>query len=343
MRIKVRTLLIVIVFAVITGLLSASVGVVMGRIRIQPSSTYRAVFSDASGIKTGVDVRAAGVAIGEVKAIDADPHGVMITFNVPQNVALTQKTSARIRYANLTGDRYLDLTGLTTPAKTLRPGSVIPLSRTQPALDLDQFFAGFDPLMQALDPGEVNKLTSSIIAVTQGQAGSVESLLNNVGSFTSTLAKRDELIGEVVTNLGVALRSVDDQRAQFDHLIVGLAKLTHGLAKDRRTIATSLTSINTLAEDTAGLVGQIRPSLKANIDQIGVVSQRVNDNLPYLNEVLGLFRTVFQRYGRGGSYGSFFNFYLCGVRLRLSPADGIKYYTPFVQSNEARCKFPEDR
>lgn len=342
MRIKLRTLVPVVVFVAITGLLATAVGATMARLRFEPSVTYDAIFVDASGIKTGADVRAAGVPVGSVKAIEASGRDVRIRFTVDKKIPVTSTAHARIRYANLTGDRYIDLSDLTT-GTALRAGGTIPLSRTQPALDIDEFFAGFDPLMQALDPNEVNQLTSNIIAVTQGQAGAVEELLAHVASFTQTLGNRDQLIGSLIDDLGTALTAVDKHQKQFDDLVTGLSHLTHGLAQQRRSIGSSLGAIDTLALDTQRTLRDVRPGLQANVQQLGQVSARINDNLPYLNQVLGLVKPVFERFGRGGAYGSFFNFYLCGVRLQLTPADGVKYYTPFVNSDQPRCQFPEDR
>ena len=45
-----------------------------------------------------------------------------------------------------------------------------------------------------------------------------------------------------------------------------------------------------------------------------------------------------QALGRGGAYGSFFNFYLCGVRFKLDGPQGPTF-TPFTLAEEYRCQF----
>jgi phospholipid/cholesterol/gamma-HCH transport system substrate-binding protein len=339
MRINAGPLLKVTAFVVIMGFLIACIGVVFGRVRIEASGDYQAIFNDASGLTSGSDVRGNGVAIGTVKAVELHDGKAKVTFTVADDVELTEATSARVRYANLTGDRYLDLEpGKSQDAARLSAGATIPLARTQPALDLDTFFQGFDPLMRGLDPQEVNDLAANIIAVSQGQAGSVEQMLGNVASFTNRLADRDEIIGDTITNLSAALQVMDDHRGQFDQLIVGLASLTKGFAEDRRIIGSSLASINTAAVQTADLLRRIRPGVKANLDQIGVLAGHMNDNVVEIREVLDVYPELAGKLGRLGAYGSFFNFYLCGVKVKVDlPGDDLDVYTPWVVDNTGRC------
>lgn len=339
MRVTTGPLLKVLAFVVSMGFLITMIGLVFGKVRLQPSHEYAAVFTDASGLVTGSDVRGNGVAIGTVKDVALrSGGGVTVRFTAAESVELSTSTSARIRYANLTGGRYLDLTPGSANSAALSPGATIPVSRTEPALDLDEFFQGFDPLMQALDADEVNQLATNIINVTQGQAGSVEAMLANVGSFTSRLAERDQVIGDTITNLSSALSAVDGHRDQFDRLIVGLADLTDGLAKDRRVIGSSLASLSVAAADTADLLTRVRPDLKANIDQLGLVAKNLNSSKADIKEVLDIYPTVLGKLTRLGAYGSFYNFYICGVRVKLDlPGEDLDVYTPRVVDSTGRC------
>lgn len=339
MRVNAGPLIKVLAFAITMGLLIACIGVVFGRVRIGPSNEYHAVFSDASGLATGSDVRGNGVAIGTVKAIRLDDDGhANVTFTVDANVALTTSTSARIRYANLTGDRYLDLTPGARQSPALAAGGTIPLNQTQPALDLDAFFQGFDPLMRGLDPREMNELASNIIAVTQGEAGSVQRMLANVASFTNHMSDRDQLIGDTITHLAAALTVIDQHRGQVDHLIQGMATLMRGMSKDRKVIGSSLASVSTAADQTGDLLRRIRPGVKANIDQIGRLAGDLNDKTADISDVLDTYPEFGRKLSRIGAYGSFYNFYLCGVRVQINlPGNNFDVYSPWTIDNSGRC------
>jgi phospholipid/cholesterol/gamma-HCH transport system substrate-binding protein len=324
------------------------VALTLGRIKIQATDGFHAVFTDASGLKKGVDVRAAGVTVGSVDAVDLHDDGtVVVTFDVPREVPLTTTTVARIRWANLTGDRYLDLSDIPAdpstsprdkPGTLLAPGATIPASRTRSALDLDSVFNGFKPLLQALSPSEVNQLSSSIIAVAQGEGGAIGQMLASVGSFTQALGDRDQLIGSVVTNLSALLATVDNRKSEFALTITRLSQLMTGLARDRTRIGTSLASLNTVAEATAGYLEQVRPELAGSVAEINKVATLINNDGPFVSDQLKAAPQVIRRLGLGGAYGSFFNFHVCGVRVKLTGPTG-PIFTPWNISSEPRCSY----
>jgi phospholipid/cholesterol/gamma-HCH transport system substrate-binding protein len=345
MRIQLRSLLWVITFVTVTGLMIVVTGVTFARVRIEDAATYSALFTDAAGMKQGFDVRASGVTVGTVKGVElADGGGALVTFTVPDYVPMTRSTEARIRYANLTGDRYLDLTpGENPTAEPLEGGAIIPMSHTLPALDLDTLFAGFDPLMRALDPSAVNELTRNLIAVTDGQAPALKALMGNIGSFTTRLAERDQLIGTVITHLTAALATIDRRRDEFDSLVVEVDHLLTGLAQDRQTIGRSLAGINELAANTATLLKDIRPDLKANVDQAGELARVLNNHTKQIQEVFDLYPSTIQRLGGGGAYGSFFNYFMCSMAMSVTVPGAAPVALPPSRSEMDRCKFPEDR
>jgi len=340
---RFANLIKVLVFVVVLGVLTAAVGVAIGGFRFDESDSYQAVFGDLSGLKEGDDVRAAGVSVGRVEdvSLQADKT-VLVSFSTAKAVPLTSTTIATVRYKNLTGDRFLDLTPGTGMPATLPPGGRIPLAHTAPALDLDELFNGFKPLLRGLDPGQVNELSSSIISVFQGQAGAVDSLLGNIASLTSTLADRDQLIGELIGNLDTVLSTVDSHRGRFDDLLVNLQRLVSGLARDRERIGNSLVRTNELAGTATTFLEALRPELRGAIDQTGRVAAALNEAPEYVDYSLSQVPSLIQLTSRGGAYGSFFNFYLCGLQVKITGPDGGPLFLPRqYDTSSPRCSFPE--
>lgn len=330
----------VVAFVAVTGLFTALMAVTMGDIRIQDTNSYTARFHDVSGLKDGVVVRAAGVPVGSVEELVlSEDNTVTVRFSASKMVPVTSATEARVRYKNLTGDLYLDLTEDSRNGEPLADGGAIPLERTQPALDLEVLTNGFKPLMEGLSPKEINELSGSLIAVFQGQSGAVTSVLSHVASLTSTLADRDELIGRLIDNLNTVLGTVETNRAKFGDLVGELAKLTSGLAKDRKSIGGSLTDINTMAETAAGFLAELRPELTGTVKQVDRLSSALNSRADLVDRYIGTLPEAMQRTGRASAYGSFFNFYLCGLRVKLSDAKDVPVYSPFVLSDVPRCQF----
>ena len=223
-------------------------------------SEYRAVFSDVTGLAPGDDVRVAGVKVGRVKAITlSGRRNALVTMDVDDARPLTESTRVVVRYRNLIGQRYVALVQGAGPTTRLREGATIPLSRTEPALDLTVLFNGFKPLFAALSPHDVNQLSGEIIQVLQGEGGTINSLLAHTASLTSSVADRDQVIGRTIDNLNAVLGTVSSRDQQLDQLLVQLQRFVSGLSDDRQAIGQSLTNINALAADTAGLLSAARP------------------------------------------------------------------------------------
>lgn len=328
------------VFVLCACLLGSLIVLVLGDSMDNGARSYRAVFTNASGLETGSPVRAAGVEVGSVSDLRLRPDStVLVTFGVKPVVGLTTATEARVRYANLTGDRYLELTAPGSSAGSSLPeGGTIPVSRTTPALDLDLVFNGFRPLTRALDPAAVNELTSSIIAVSQGQGGALDELFSHVASLTNTLGDRSALIRQVIDNLTAVLDVVDDGRDDVTRLIDGLADLMDGLADDRKRIGASLESLSKTTVAGTEFLSDIRAPLKDVIAEAHRTAVVFNNNSEAADRYLPQLPTGVKALGRGGAYGSFYNFYLCGVRFKLDGAQGPTY-TPFTLAQEYRCQF----
>ena len=83
--------------------------VVFGQMRFDRTTGYSAIFSNASGLRDGEFVRAAGVEVGKVSNVELIDGctRVRVDFNVHRDLPLYDSTTAQIRYLNLIGDRYL--------------------------------------------------------------------------------------------------------------------------------------------------------------------------------------------------------------------------------------------
>jgi phospholipid/cholesterol/gamma-HCH transport system substrate-binding protein len=304
------------------------------------TSGYRAEFTDVTGLVVGDDVRIAGVRVGQVDSIKIVRRAVAeVGFSVAADRPLPAGTLARVRYRNLVGQRYLALTqGPGDAAATLPAGGLIPLARTQPALDLTVLFSGFKPLFAALNPTDVNRLAYEIIQTLQGEGGTVGSLLAHTASLTTSLAAKDEVIGRTIDNLDAVLGTVTEREAKLNDLVVQLQSFVSGLAADRTAIGDSLTNIGSLASTTAGLLRRGRPDLRQDITLIGALARNLNDNQgsyePAIRNLPGKLNTII----RTASYGSWLNLYLCSFNAKIKIGGLTVPYTPQLDVDQARCR-----
>lgn len=308
------------IFTAASLVVTTVLAMIMGNFGFGSTTEYKATFSNASLITSGDQVRIAGLVVGKVTDVDiVGRDHARVTFQVKSDVPLTTASKADIRFLNLVGDRYMSLSQGDEGAPRLKAGATIPRERTTPALDLTALFNGFQPLFTALDPDQVNELSLNLVKVLQGEGGTIASLLSRTASLTNTLADRDELIGDVIDNLSGMLRTVDDHHEQLDDLIVQLKGWMGNLEQDRSAIGASLQSVSGLSQELGDLLVTGRPLLKEDIKQIGRLSKLLANpsSQALVDEALDRLPALFRNQARIGTYGAWYNYYLCDFTGRI--------------------------
>ncbi|MDI3313026.1 MAG: virulence factor Mce family protein [Mycobacterium sp.] len=332
------------IFSLVLLLFTAVIVVVFGQLRFERTYSYSAEFSNASGLRDGQFVRACGVEVGKVKHVRLVDGGrrVRVDFTVDRSVPLYQSTTATIRYLNLIGDRYVELNRGQGEAadRILPPGGFIPLSRTQPALDLDALIGGFKPLFRALDPEKVNTIASAIITVFQGQGGTINDILDQTAQATSRIAERDRAIGEVIKNLNTVLDTTVRHRQEFDQTLENFERLISGLRDHADPLAAGTAHISNAAGTLADLLGDNRALLHKELNYLQAVAQPIIDQRDSYDDLFRRAPVALNTIGRVvGTYGDWVNFYACDVTIKwngLQPGGPVRTVRIWQQPS-GRC------
>ncbi|MGW3956825.1 MCE family protein [Streptomyces sp. NPDC004752] len=329
-----------LVFLVVTALATTVLGLSVAGTGVGlDTRSYKALFTDVTGLVDGDSVRLFGVKVGEVTDVRVvDRRIAQVTFTVREDRTLPRSTTAAVKYLNLVGQRYValdrgsgDLTG------TLEDGATIPLDHTSPALDLTLLFNGFKPLFEGLSPKDVNELAGSIVQVLQGEGGTVDSLIRHIGSLSRTVAAKDTVVGAVVRNLNTVLTTLNDREAEFDGLVETLRRLVTGFNDDRKPLGRAVTAMGGLTTVTADLLQDGRAPLKQDIHELGRLSEHLGAAAPQIENFLAKTPAKLTALARLSSYGSWFNLYLCEAHVSgVSTSDGSEAPTG-IAVTEPRC------
>ena len=350
------------IYTLVMLLVLAGLWVVFAQVRFGESASYAAEFTDVSGLERGETVRVHGVEVGRVDAVEyaapaADPGpgesagapSVTVRFSLHDDYRPRGTTGATVRYLNLVGDRYLELidpgdaaepadlpVALGTPAP-LPEGATIGVDRTTPALDLDALVGSFQPLFRVLEPGQVNRLSGELIAVLQGQQDDVGAIVRAIGEVTGHLADRDRVIGSVIAQLGRVLDTLERQQPALEQSLVHARELTSALAADSDTVASATRNLDDTAAELAVLAEDIRPPLRADMDGVDAVARQVDSRRDTLTQLLTELPETYRSLTRLGAYGGFFNYYLCGLQIRVSDLRGGSTISPLFTQQGGRC------
>jgi phospholipid/cholesterol/gamma-HCH transport system substrate-binding protein len=278
-----RTALKVGIFTAVMLLMLAGLVLTFGQFRFGSTHTYHADFTSVSRLKTGQDVRIAGIPVGKVKSIAINGDHATVTFTVDKRQQLYTSTRAAIRYQNLTGDRYLEIFGGPGELRSLPPGGTIPRENTQPAVDLDALLGGFRPVLKGLDGAKVNEISNAIIELLQDKGATLADVLANTAEFTHTIADRDRLIDETIDNLTTVLAARSEQ---IDRLITDGNMLFAQLAQRRRAIDQLISGIRTLSHQLSGFVEDNDDLLKPAMLKLNLVLDNLNERREHLSAAL---------------------------------------------------------
>ncbi|QZY44715.1 MULTISPECIES: MCE family protein [Mycolicibacterium] len=325
-------------FGLVMALLTAFLFLVFSDTRTGAANEYTAVFKDASRLKTGDTVRIAGIRVGTVKDVELQAdRSVLVTFDADRSTVLTTGTNAAIRYLNLVGDRYLELVDTPDSTQIVPAGGQIPADRTAPALDLDVLLGGLKPVIQGLNPEDVNGLTSSLIQILQGQGGTLDSLFSKTSSFSNSLADNNQVIEELIVDLRTVLDTLSKDGDEFSGAIDKLEQLVSGLSSDRDPIGTAITALDNGTASIADLLSRGRAPLASTVDEMNRLAPLVDNDLDRLDATLQRLPEIYRKLARVGSYGAWFPYYICGIAFRASDLEGRTVVFPWIKQEEGRC------
>jgi len=291
------------------------------------TNTYHAMFTNVGGLRPGDDVRAAGVRVGRVEAVDLQGAQARITFTVTNEQPVTAATHLTLRFQSLLGQRYVAMmrehgaVGGAAASGVLSDGATIPVARTDPGFDLTALLNGFEPLFATLKPAEVNQLAESIAAVLQGQGGTIESLLGNTASLTNRLADDGKIIDTILASLTPVLEDVAGRGERVDSTIEDLRSLLTELDKEHKRIGKSIDGVSELSNAASDLVREVRQPLHHDIHTLREFSRISIEQRTAINALLQYLPVGTYAFARPFSSGAWLNIFICNLEIDLGAGE----------------------
>lgn len=215
---------------------AASIGMALVAHKGLPFRSYNyveAAFDDVSSVRSGDDVRVAGVRIGQVHGVDYVDGEAVVEMQIPGDYPIHGDATSAIGARNALGQRFVHLDPGTSGTGSL--DGRIPRDRTESAVELDQ-------VLDELDTPTRNALQDSVTELGSGSLGrgadlnaalaAAPGLLDDLGLVASELTEEDaELIG--------LLGAADRLASRFEGRTDELAALLPDAATTMGALATS--------------------------------------------------------------------------------------------------------
>ncbi|GAA3939028.1 MCE family protein [Actinoplanes auranticolor] len=273
-------------------------------------TTYTADFTEAAGLRTGNEVRVAGVKVGTVTRVALHGGVVRVGFRV-KDTWVGDTSTVAIRIKTLLGDKVLALDPLGGASQN--PRTTIPVSRTTSPFDVTEAFGQLSDTVSQIDTDALARSFDTMAQTFRNTPDSVKGALRGLSDLSRTISSRDTQLAQLLTATKQITGRLADDNAQFQALLADGNLLLAEVQRRRDAIGALLTGTQQLAVQISGLVADntatLGPTLAA-LDRVTDVLQRNQDNL---TRALALAGPYYRMVGNAIGNGRWFDAYLCGL------------------------------
>ena len=273
-------------------------------------NTYemRGEFVDASGIRSGDDVKLAGVKVGRVTGIDPDREKgrVIVTWVVNSGTDLGSETRADIALETLLGSKYLRLSGpVEEPymADLPKERRLVPIERTSTPFDVFELTRIATNSIEQTHTDKLNEFINQLAEVTEGKQGAVKELIEGVDRIARAIAERDVKLRALLDNAA----DVSQTLAEKDQTLVELIDASRGvldlISNRRDDLARALGEGANAVDQLARVLTEHESDLDRILDTLHPTLAAVEANFDDVNIALAVLGPGFLAQSRAGSHG----------------------------------------
>ncbi|OMC31202.1 mammalian cell entry protein [Mycobacterium sp. GA-1841] len=255
--------------------------------------TITALFTHASAIYPGDQVRVAGVTVGAIEAIE--PHGTQstVTMHINRTVPVPDNASAVIVAPNLVSACYIQLVAPSAPSATIiADGALIGLDRTAVPVDWDEVKQQLMRLASDLGPhngGSSTAATRFIDSTANALSGNGDKLRHTLAQLSGVgriLADGGGSIADILKNLQSFVSALKDSNAQIVQFQDRFATLTSTLDNSRSELDAALTNLSAVVGEIQRFIAGTRDKTSEQLQRLTNVTQTLVDHRKDLEQVL---------------------------------------------------------
>lgn len=257
-------------------------------------ATITAIFTAATAVYPGDDVRVAGVKVGTIKAIEPQGTQTRLVMAVDHGVPIPSDAKAVLVAQNLVSARYIQLAPAYTAAgPTLHDGAVIPIERTAVPVEWDDVKDQLTRLATELGPASAGSTTavghfidSAADALGHDNDRRLRETLSELSGVGRILADGSPDLAVVIKHLQTfitALRDSNEQIVQFQNRF---ATLTSVLDGSRSDLDATLTNVAEVVGRVQQFVADSRGHAAEQVERLSHITQTLVDHQRDLEQIL---------------------------------------------------------
>ncbi|WP_370585608.1 MlaD family protein [Nocardia sp. XZ_19_231] len=239
--------------------------------------TYSAEMTQAGSVRTGDDVRLAGIPVGKVTALTLLPDRVRMEFTVAEDAFLGDQTTLDIRMLTFVGGYYVAV----LPAGTKPLGAaVIPMERVIVPYNLTKAFQDAVEPVRRIDGSVFRQDLAALSTAIDKSPDAVRSTVRAAGDVVAILDEQNADISRALSIADEYLTALDANADVMADLIITLGTLEQIIQTNKVQVAESLYDLAVILQDLTPLGRAWDASIKER-------AQPLADAIPALEQLGG--------------------------------------------------------
>lgn len=260
-----------------------------GRLFKKPGYTLVAGFANLKGLKTGDEIRMAGVKVGAVELTRLAGHRVEALLSIEPGVKIPSDAVASVEQSSLLGSNYLGVTFGTPGIELLKDGDEI---STKATVDMSEVISQLGNLGSKLEQviGEIGKSMG-----TGSEGGGIfqridKLVTDNGPKLTETISNLQDITAKIKTSEGTLGKLINDPKLH-DDLLAGVSEIKLAAA-DARVFMSDTKGIVADVKSGKGTLGLLlyddatANSLKTSMTNLREVSDKLNSGQGTLGKLI---------------------------------------------------------
>jgi len=258
------------------------------------SKSVTAEFSEAVGIYPGTPVDILGVKVGTVSSVKPEGGMVKVRMTYDSKYKLPSGVDAVTVANSIVSDRYMQLTPAYTSGPVEKNHATIHMDHTAGPSELDDIYSALNSLSVALGPQGANKngALSNLVNVSAanltGNGAALGESITNLSAAAKTLADGSTNLFGTVTNLQIFSKALVKSDSQIQLVETQLAQVAGDLASERGDLGTALHTLSGALDEVANFVQTNAAKTHSDLSGLANIAQILVKEQSSLNETLAV-------------------------------------------------------
>ncbi|MFB4295135.1 MCE family protein [Actinomadura sp. NTSP31] len=232
-------------------------------------------------------VKVMGADSGTITSIKDEQTRVRVELAVERSVPLPKDVRAAIASDNALGERYVLLHPVWKPGMAkATSGTVIPQSRTELPVEIDEALNAFAKLNRSIDPKELGSAFHRGADGLRGHGADINVALGATSRLTSDLAAQDRQIVSLAKNLRSVASSLNGRDEQLSQLIASFSTTSSTLSGERTKLRDFVAGLAAAIRKSDVLITEYRETLPSTVADLSNIILTLKGNAQGLNQAI---------------------------------------------------------